>query len=257
MQRRKLTVMLLIALFAASALTVAAPTDALTSLPPPPDFQIKVLNITYNVTAQNTTLLNGTTALVFYNRAELELTFNVKDSAQYINNGYYIFYDIRYKDHFEPEWFNRWHTIFDEENYPEQTGLAAVTTSCNITYAADDSVLDFQARTITARLVTHWHYERVQGKWTYVSQDVLEAVTSSVWSNSQSLTGLEGYFPKTLTPSTSPSPTPTPSPTQTAASSLGDGPLGWVPFAVMVAVGVAGGLIILWGVFVWWRSTKT
>ncbi|MCW4001392.1 MAG: hypothetical protein NWE93_14260 [Candidatus Bathyarchaeota archaeon] len=261
MHASRLAAFVFFLLFAASALTVPSATYGLTTPIPPPDFTIKVVSIAYNVTSINGTAANGTATVTDYDRAELEITFSSAVATEYINSGYTLLYDIRYKDHSKPEMLTGWHTIFDNDDYPEQSGGRTTTAHCSILYPSSMPNLDFQARTITAHLVTRWHFERVDNKWVRVSQEVLEAAGSSEWSSSQMLTGLGGYAPVTPsppssanqpTPTASPSPSPTASPTPTGI--VGAIMPTWIQLLVMALLGAIGSIIVVRGVFVWWRG---
>lgn len=256
MHYSRFTVLIFLFAFIVSSLLVIAPTESLSAQPPAPTFSINILKIRYNITLINSTNSNGDYSITFYNQADLEILFSTSSAAEYANNGYSLFYDLRYKNHLEPEWLTGWHSAFDENNYPKQGGsVRATTANCSITYSSKELNLDFQARIITARPFTQWHYERIDNKWVRVNQTVLRTVGTSDWSNAQTITGLNGFLPVTPAPSNQPIPIPSstsPTPSVTVVDLGGNQDLfGWIQVIIPFLVGISGFFILLGGLYKW------
>jgi hypothetical protein len=209
-----------------------------TPKPSVPEFTVKYVDNSYYVPPTTTTdPYTGETVTQggFYGKGEPEIEITIKNQpfTSYIdtatNNGISLFYQVRTKGHFSPDWStveywrNSPRNPYQEQDYASQYTVLKYGSlvSQNIPSKGE---LDIQVQALIGYVTIHGDPNHALD-FTNLFASFEFAGETSDWSNTQTLTIGEVQTPTpspetTPIPSSSPAPTPTPSPEPKQAESF-------------------------------------
>jgi hypothetical protein len=275
---------LIIATSCATLLAINPSTAQTISTPSVPEFTVKFVPSTYSVTTSNPYTGESSTTQCDNNTIEIAITN--QDYTYSNGSSFYLYYNIRTKGHFEENWTELYPTVgllpnagayqhADYRNYYAQyiaftaedprnsyLGLPATNSKyTTVVFPADypqNGSVDFQVEAMIGQNATYCDptnnivYDSSSGG---VNRPAMAHVTSSGWSNTQTINISDGQvsvsspLPDSSATPTSQNPTTTPIQPNVGVGVFG---LGWlgvglVVFAVVLAV-------LLVAVAVFWRK---
>ena len=252
-------VLLLILILTASSLIVVKLTHASIPTPSVPEFTLKYVDHSYDVPTTYSidpyTGENVTHAGYHVENKTIEVTIKNQLSTPYVEVGgerAWLFYDVRFKGHFEDWGFYNATSFGDYQDYVLMADSEYTVISYFLQENADDysghvtgdvpsgGQIDFQVQAIAGYVTT------IQGGFVppfgYTGYDVFTGEKSG-WSNTQTITISESQ-----TPSSSPANSPTPSQESTLTPEQGNTILG-----AITATAVLGATL---GLLVYFRKRK-
>ncbi len=228
------SLLLVVILAVSSLMTVESATAQTLPTPSVPEFTVKFVDSSYNVTPSSSinpyTGQNVTNEGYHVENKTIELIIKNQPFASYISNSQNIsFYlNVREKGHYEENWT----TIYHADNHFTSQSSTDYTT---LTYSLDPNVppwlnsnipsggqVDFQVEALIGSI--HRDFSQLMSPWVFDGKE-------SGWSNTQTVT-----IPATST-STSPTPNPTSTPT------VPEFPLWTIPLLLSIMLASAGLLV--------------